>query len=774
MNLVRLLFAASLLLCPALARALEAGAAKERVLPPPGATLDGDASRLGRPASGEHDPLWVRCLYLTDGTQQVFIVNVDAYRITAPLRANVVALAAAFAPAESIILTATHTPNGPGGLCEALTERWCAGRWNPDMLETLSTAAVSAMSSALEQKRRATVGYGGARPRGLSVNALDPKGPVDDQVGVVRVDDADGKAIAILTCFSAAPLPVPEADRDRFSAGYAGAYYRKMEALTDPGCVALLLMGAGGDQHPGNPENKSGWERVESVGDLLAVSAKSAANDMTFHDASLILSYREVTPPASLSPDLSGPAILQLLEIDGLLLTFLPGIPSVGIGQELRRQSLAEGYRAQFTVGLANGYLGYFTAPDAFAVPRLPESMQRYGPELAPWLYDEVMSLARGAASESRAPQVREVYSEPLAGGTRITLQGPGFDRGYQRAAAYRPQVNDRYADRVAGPVQSGALRPIGPYWELWPALLDPSPVALSSLGLAVRPLLLDLPADIFQEVEGYARSAELPFDAAWLLQNASLVAAASGVASLDAAPRGTMFAVLGELAPSGAPLLALELGWTMPGEPTISEVRPDEGRAFVQVGLDWQLGARAGLNDAGIALALERNEALGTPELAGAPATLLLRQVLQFSGTYQDALNMLQDATRLRGYQILLLGPGEGGWRGALVRYGKRVETRAVEAGVLLGVDPDIDNASPAAEGRYRHMQVQMQGRDSVNVTDAVDALALLDREAGALSRGTVVIEPGTRTLRAAFAAGDGAPDAFTDVRLKESANHE
>ena len=42
-------------------------------------------------------------------------------------------------------------------------------------------------------------------------------------------------------------------------------------------------------------------------------------------------------------------------------LTFIPGEPCVEIALELRNRALARGYKAQFTVGLANDYVMYFT-----------------------------------------------------------------------------------------------------------------------------------------------------------------------------------------------------------------------------------------------------------------------------------------------------------------------------------------------------------------------------------------------------------------------------
>lgn len=780
MNVVRLIVVSSLLLGAAATHALEAGAAKVRVLPPPGVALDGDAGRLGRPALGEHDPLWVRCLYLHDGERAMFLVNVDAYRITPSLRALVVDRAASFAPKESIILTATHTPNGPGGMSEHLPDRWYAGRWQIEMVEAMSEAILTAMTTALDQKRRATLGYGTARPRGLSVNVLDPAGPVDDQVGVVRVDDADGKAIAILTCFAAAPGPLPAEDRYRFSAGYPGAYYAKMESLTDPGCVAMFLMGAGGDQRPASAEGTTGWAQVETVGQLLATSAKAAANDMTFHDSTFALNYREVALPETLATHLPATAILQTLEIDGLLLAFVPGLPGVGIGQELRRLALAGGFQAQFTVGLANGYLGYITPRAHYAVPRDSGAAQYYGPDFESWLYREVLAAARQEEAVPPAWETPDVAIESISNGVRLRVDGDGFERGLQRGGTFRPAIQGRFEERIAARVRSGALRPVGEHWRLWPSILDPSPLALPALGIAVRPMLQGLPADMFAEIEGFSMGAGIPFDAAWLLQCESLLPAMEGLPVAPVPSHGTMFGLLGE-AGAAAPLVGLYTEYAESGQPAVTEVRPDEGHVFVFAGLDWHLGAIAGMNDTGVALCLERNEVLGAPDLAGLPAGLLVRQILQYAGTFEEAIQRLEGARHLRGYHMLLVARSAAGWRGAVVTYGKRIETRTAESGMLPGIDPDADEADPVAEQRYRTLVATLGALERVSEDDARGVMTLLaDETAPPITeeavgaRCSIVMRPDRLLFQVAFPSVTSTPGEFTEIRLRGSAVNE
>jgi hypothetical protein len=275
---------AILVLLAAPAPGLEAGAAKSRLTVPPGTPLGGYAERMGRDSLGEHDGLWSRCLYLDDARTQVYLVSLDLPHIPRALRDRVVDLAAAFAPKENIFVCATSTHSGPGGMDQSLPLRWASGRYHPETLEIVAQAVVATMESARDQKRRATLGHATVRQQALAQNRFIPDGPADDQLGIIRVDDADGKAISVIASLAARPDIAPESHRYFLSADFPGAFYRFTEEQTSPECVAVFLPSATADQSAGNPESLEGWERVDSIGRLLALRAREAANDMTFRD----------------------------------------------------------------------------------------------------------------------------------------------------------------------------------------------------------------------------------------------------------------------------------------------------------------------------------------------------------------------------------------------------------------------------------------------------------------------------------------------------------
>lgn len=94
--------------------------------------------------------------------------------------------------------------------------------------------------------------------------------------------------------------------------------------------------------------------------------------------------------------------LLQVLEIGDLAMCFVPGEPVVEIGLELRKQALARGYKAQFTVGLANDYLNYFVTRELYPGFDDETGMSFFGRGAADWFYHNFATLySKGAAPEA-------------------------------------------------------------------------------------------------------------------------------------------------------------------------------------------------------------------------------------------------------------------------------------------------------------------------------------------------------------------------------------
>ena len=295
-----LLILAAVILSAGYAAGLEAGVGGAEITPPLGSPLNGYGDRMGRGAIKVHDSLWARCLYLNDGQTGVFLVTTDLCLITPELRARVLELAPRGAVPQNVILTATHTHSGPGGMSKALVFRAVSGRFVPEVLEQTARGIAEAMRVAFETRRPAVIGYGKAEQEDLSVNRRVSKGPVDTQIGVLRVNDADLSPMAVLANFSAHPTTVGGADKMSVSADYCGYYYDELEKQI-PGVVAMFANGTEGNQRPADLSSKGGWAATEAVGRRLAQRVAETAATVTCGDAILHVGYAEPELPLSMA-----------------------------------------------------------------------------------------------------------------------------------------------------------------------------------------------------------------------------------------------------------------------------------------------------------------------------------------------------------------------------------------------------------------------------------------------------------------------------------------
>jgi hypothetical protein len=741
----------------------EAGAAKVDITPPEGVPLNGYLARMGRGNVGVHDPISVRCLYLDDGETNWFLLSADLCIINRELRDRVLELAPAGVPHERITLTATHNHSGTGAMVKSLMVRTISGRFMPEILEMTAQAFAQAMEQAYQNRKRAALGYGTVEQQVLSVNRRFSNGPIDRQIGVIRVDDSDGNAIAIIANFAAHPTSVPEEDGMRVSADYPGFFYTELERLTSPGCVAMLLNGAEGDQTCANPERKEGWERTESIGRLLAIRTKEAANAITPTIPTLRVNAATVELPLSLADHfMPASTFLQTVEIDDLLLAFFPGEPCVELGLELRRQALQRGYKAQFSVGLANDHLLYFVPRALYSHLIYESAMNVYGPGIDRWFYRHFGQLmSRGDAAIPAAPHEGPKI-DLLGPAQRVVLHGSARVIGEQRGALFREAIQDAYAATILRPLDDGTLLLDAPPYTVAPKFVDLSVLALPLLGIGARPLLTGLAAPVFDELEGAAEGAGMPFDAYWLLQCAPVFAERHILADRYRSPFCTMLAVVGNRAGADDLLVARNLDWPGNEAPVILDLRPDTGHRFVQIGFSWNTGVYTGMNDAGLVVAAERVPGLGQPSIDGPPLELVLREALQFAAGAKEAQAILATHPHLRGYHVLLASPDDAA--ALVIELGPATSVRTAADGLLLGQDPAL-TIDDEAQSRYTRVNHLLQEERIVSVPELQRLLADTHGPAAGRARifngdtrHSVVFEPKARRLHVSFPEPDGS----------------
>lgn len=816
--------------------ALEAGAAKTAITPELGAPLNGYGDRLGRNSVAVHDPIWARCLFLDDGETFVFLVCADLCWINGELRDRVLELAdEAFrrnAPdtlgqgqrgklRERTILTATHNHSAQGGMIRALPFRFISGRFVPEVLETTAQGIVSAMQEAYANRKRAAVGFGTASCEGLSQNRRIEGGPVDNQLGILRVDDADGNPIALAANFAAHPTTVGGDDMFTISADYPGFFYATLEQLAGGSAIALFFNGTAGNQRCANPEGKAGWERTESVGRLLAIRASKAADTVACGEARLHVGYAAPpVPPSIAKPYFPETTIIQTLEVrlvaagqtndvqapNGpcLLMTFFPGEACVEVGLELRGRARERGYAAQFGVGPANDYLAYFVPAGQYAANSYESEMSFFGPRMENWLYDQFASLMTlGAEVDSSTAASPPASSPPsvdtVAGFQRVVLSGSSYEMGRQRGAVFKDAISETYTRRVVDLVESRRLAPDTGIWSYVPSWIRVTPVALPYLAAQVRHRLAGVTTGVFEELAGMADGAGAPFDAVWMLHCAAPFPLLETDEDAYPLPSGAMVAAVGDRAGAEDLLVGANFDWWGPENPALFVMCPAQGRRYVQIGVGVDAGAVAGMNDAGLVICAVRtappeDPAVRAPlldRMAGKdsepnsgteapPLGLVLHALLQQAQDVDSVLAAIQAIPEFRGHHVLVAAPEskKAVSRVCVLDCGSSTAVRRPVEGFLLGAEPNDAAVSSAAQQRHARAAELLRAERIISAVELAQTLGdrQQDQERSAClfsanTRCSVVFEPKRNRLQIAFPNQDGSPGEFTTVSLSDAA---
>lgn len=247
---------------------LLAAAVQVDITPPVGTGFDGYMARKGA-SIGVHDPLLAQLLLLQSGEDRVVCIALDLLGVglefTGRVRTGIEEVIGV--PARCTMICCSHTHSGAAGFLPQAVGIMSAE--DPELQHTVERKLVGAAVWAGEELQPVRLGVGTGHVQGIGRNRNDPEtGVLDDQVVVLRIDDAGGQPLAVMMNYGCHPTVLGYQNL-LFSADYPGA---ARQALNDvyPNVVFMYTDGASGDISTRFTRRDQSFAEVKRMGRILA------------------------------------------------------------------------------------------------------------------------------------------------------------------------------------------------------------------------------------------------------------------------------------------------------------------------------------------------------------------------------------------------------------------------------------------------------------------------------------------------------------------------
>lgn len=429
---------------------LLAGFSKVSISPPIGAPLAGFAARKGN-CEGIHDDLFSRALVLEDDGKTIAVVSLDVLAVSSDfvsrVRANIEKRTGI--KKEAIMIASTHTHAGP------VTVKTF---FNPEdsldsvYMDSLGKAIEDSVAEALEKKFPARVGVGSSRVEGIGVNRRSPtKKPVDEEIGIIKVEDTNRKTRAVFINYSCHPT-VLGSNNLLATGDFPYFAVEKIEQEIGNNCFAMFVNGTQGNISMGHSSELSAigvitpgrtFEHAAELGYKLADTTLEILEDIpTDESPKLDAAVSPINFPLKDLPDIEEttqnlrqaeeelsrfsanekgtdkfmkamskrlyasitnfyaretyalsdghlPTELQAIRVGDAMFLAIPAEVFVEIGLEIKRRAKHK----TFIVGIANGYIGYLPTEAAYAENGYEVVSSKVSPQAESVLYKEVFKL---------------------------------------------------------------------------------------------------------------------------------------------------------------------------------------------------------------------------------------------------------------------------------------------------------------------------------------------------------------------------------------------
>ncbi|MCS7221200.1 MAG: neutral/alkaline non-lysosomal ceramidase N-terminal domain-containing protein [Anaerolineae bacterium] len=390
---------------------LLAGFGRADITPKIGCQLVGYAGRSSG-ATGVHDPLFSRALVLENPDGRWALISNDLCYLNAEtireIRESIYRRVGI--PPSHTFVAATHTHSGPH-------DRH-AHNWDRPLAELVANA----VETACQALQPARIGSGFGFLYGYSINRRWLDRPIDPGIAVLRVDDAAGRPLGLVTNFGCHAV-VLGYDNYLISADWPGYACAKLEQALGTGAICLFFQGGAGDVNPlvegvrkhlrsghtviagdlsayyGSLDDPQRWniydrgggtfEEAAELGEAFADEVLRVATRISTMTLADSIWSEQVTINAAADPDEPRPeppawsraliteaptianpsdipAEVMVFSLDGMVLIGEPGEPFSQTAVNFKVRSRALGYTTPVLAGYANGWLVYLPEPEAF------------------------------------------------------------------------------------------------------------------------------------------------------------------------------------------------------------------------------------------------------------------------------------------------------------------------------------------------------------------------------------------------------------------------
>ena len=294
-----------------------------------------------RTAGPVNDPLYVKALVVKNASTTVAIITVDAVAIGEIGRIGNDYLPAVRSKLQSelniqpqnVLVNASHCH---GVVCPDVAEKtFQAVSEASQNLVPVVVGAGFGHEDRIMENRRFTM-KNGTESDSRHAYSLPPDediagvGPVDPQIGVLRLDKKDGKTLAAVYNFACHPIQtVPSGGNTADITGFAS---KVIEDNLGDGAMAFFLQGCAGDINPAFYKDVDHPRDAEPLGNKLGLSTLAALRSLECREDSRLMSINQVIklPRADLSQSISGLEADRMRLLESLkgtslnLKTFLP------------------------------------------------------------------------------------------------------------------------------------------------------------------------------------------------------------------------------------------------------------------------------------------------------------------------------------------------------------------------------------------------------------------------------------------------------------------